>query len=161
MKMQRLDLETLSERTNIECAHLQSILDDGLVPERTWLLQADDENQLSGIDELNSTFLVCANLLLDAGYTESRIPEILRTICLVMKPGRNPLRLPVASDIVAGANRVVVQIAEGEHVCWKVDGRDTGWIRVRAGRRQSIADFSPRVVTAIDMTSIHDQVLGR
>jgi len=104
---------------------------------------------------------VCASLLLEAGFNKLKIPELLNTICLVMKPGRNPLHLTVASDIVAGASRVVVQIADGDHVRWKVDDRDTGWLCPRADRRQPVADFAPRVVTAIDMTAIHEQVLGR
>ena len=54
----------------------------------------DDEFIHDGIDELTGSFLVCAALLLDADFVGRRISSLLRTICLVMKPGRNPLRLP-------------------------------------------------------------------
>ncbi len=160
MKMKRLDLEALSELTDIELERLQYCVAEGLVPQRDWLLQADDERQLDGIDELTGTFLVCAIRLLDAGYAEQSVPSLLRTICLVIKPGRNPLRLPIAADVVS-ASRIVVQIADGGHVRWKVDGRDTGWIRIHAGKRRLVPDHAPRIVTAIDMSAIHDQVVGR
>ena len=159
MKMKRLNLETLAERTGIELERLQQCVEAGIVPERTWLLQADDERQLDGIDELTGTFLASAVLLLEAGYDERRISSLLRVICLVMKPGRNPLRLPVAADIVGGASNVVVQVADGDHVRWKVDDRDTGWVRIRTGERQAVLDYVPRIVLGIDLRAIHDRVL--
>lgn len=159
MKMKRLDLETLSDRTGVKVGRLRRCLDRSLVAERTWLLQADDERQLGGIDELTGTFLLCAVLLQDAGYSERKIPSLLRTITLVMKPGRNPLNLPVAADIVSGATSVVVQIADGDHIRWKVDGRDTTWVRIRAGKREPMPGYTPTIITAIDMSGIHDQVV--
>lgn len=161
MKLKRLELELLSERIGIELLRLQYCVNESLVPERAWMLQADDESQLDGIDELTGTFLVSASLLLDAGYTERRIHSLLKTICLVMKPGRNPLRLPVAADIVGGATSVVVQISDGDHIRWKVDCRDTGWIRIYSGKRYPVPHHEPLIVTAIDLSSIHNQVLGR
>ncbi len=158
-KLQRLDLATLSERTGIEHDRLRRFHELGLVPERTWLLQADDERLLDGIDELTGTFLVCATLLHDAGFNESKIAAILRDVCRIMKQGRNPLRLPVAADIVGGAASAVVQISDGNHIRWKVDGQDSGWIQIGTSKAQMNPDHAPKIVTALDMSAIHEKVV--
>jgi len=103
---------------------------------------------------------VAAHFLLDAGCAEAAIPNLLLLICHVQKLGRNPLKLPIAADVVTTNANAVVQIADASHVRWRIGSVNTPWTKVVGSRRRIEPDYAPRVVVAIDLGAMRDTVRG-
>ena len=158
---EEFELSTISQRSGVELRKLRYCVDHELVPERTWFLAEHEAGRPRRFDSITAVYLVCAARLLESGVRRDAIKSLMQHVGRFMKPGRNPLHLPLIAEAFASRQvDALIEFAEGSHYRCRVGKTDSGWLCVDGKLRPAAPDFSPVAVISLNVSLVRKRLIG-
>lgn len=156
---EEFELSTISQRSGVELRKLRYCVDHELVPERTWFLAEHEAGRPRRFDSIAAVYLVCAARLLESGVRRDAVKSLMQQVGRLMKPGRNPLNLPLIAEAFFSQAEALIEYADGSHYRCRVGKTDSGWLSFD-GRLRPAPDFLPVAVISLNVSLVRKRLLA-
>ena len=158
--LELFDLRDVSNRIGLPIRRLRYVLEQELVPNRTWFVVEDDVGHPRRFDRITAVYIACAAFLLEAGHKRDAIRELMEAISKVQPEGRNPFGVPTLAHAVLSQVSATVKFGDGRYVRWIVGKKDSGWVDPESPQKK-LANCEPKIVVDINFGVVRDLVCGK